>query len=811
MSGPALLEQLGAKTGKQTKYTPIFLDRLFTGLFTNRNLLLSPGTRVDQKYYGGHPDALFDGLNIELSVRLTLIRRPGLLQYSTASIPAPTSFYEFDLLNGSIDVIVDTPSTIFNLTTMSANPICVKAPGAGQAFFQGVGNTLYFGDGVEQLAWQNNFLRNWGIASPAGFIGGGDQILYAGDAGAPFAWTNPANAVGPPDGQYAECFIAFGDGFTPDPLPLTQYGFAVANTSTITGIQVDVTAYCNPSFPAVIPQLTVNTLNNGMASATSQTLTINAGAPQTYIFGGPGQLWGSAWNPSLVNMSNFGAQIIPVINEVSIGYAADFFIDAVKITVFFSDGLTVTPSGSGSLSTVNGGWEYEICYGNSASAQVSSPLGPTLSTGDFTDVAYVGIPVVASTDPQVNQIRIFRTKDGGDQFYELPTSPYTNTTTTIQDSNLDTSLNILSLAPGITLNNPPPIGLINPVEHLQRIWGSVGNVVYYSGGPDTYTGNGFESFPPANNFTFPYPVKRLVPGFGGMLVLTQNSAYIITGTASPSAVLSGAASSVNVFQDYPFGVNIGIGSYNAVDTYGNSIFVFTNDRRFLQIDPSSGVTDLGFPLGDIFYSSLNPSLVKVAYYVGGSQDTAVFLGDGSTGWYRCNPNQYPELSGPVWSPKAIITQGCQAIANIQTSPGVHSLLVGSASAGTVLYRDLNTFSDNGEAYTAFLSMGNIVLAQPNQLAEVESITTECKNVGTQPTIGVLLDEISGSFETLTIFTNDPPELVPSTSLLSNRFYLNQGGDPAWCRHMQIKVTFATEVAANELLSLTVFGTIHQEK
>ena len=68
------------------------------------------------------------------------------------------------MFGGAIDLIVDEASTISTLTTTTYTPIFTKGAGAGQANFLGIGNTLYFGDGVEVEAWQNGTIRNWGIS-----------------------------------------------------------------------------------------------------------------------------------------------------------------------------------------------------------------------------------------------------------------------------------------------------------------------------------------------------------------------------------------------------------------------------------------------------------------------------------------------------------------------------------------------------------------------------------------------------------------------------------------------------------------------
>jgi hypothetical protein len=108
----SLIEQSGGGPQKQPKYVPIFMDRSFTGLFTQRSVLHDPSDVITAKYYGGRPDALWMGKNIELTNRLTLQRRPGLTALSATTYPTPPNrSYSFQLTDGTIRLIVDTGST----------------------------------------------------------------------------------------------------------------------------------------------------------------------------------------------------------------------------------------------------------------------------------------------------------------------------------------------------------------------------------------------------------------------------------------------------------------------------------------------------------------------------------------------------------------------------------------------------------------------------------------------------------------------------------------------------------------------------
>jgi hypothetical protein len=102
--------------------------------------------------------------------------------------------------------------------------------------------------------------------------------------------------------------------------------------------------------------------------------------------------------------------------------------------------------------------------------------------------------------------------------------------------------------------------------------------------------------------------------------------------------------------------------------------LLTSDGQFLAITTDGGVSELGFPIGDLL-EKFNPATAYVSWHVDGSKDKAIYVSDGTTGWYRCNPTSTPE-TGLVWSPFAAITGGCSAVQSIEVSPGVHRLLVG---------------------------------------------------------------------------------------------------------------------------------------
>jgi hypothetical protein len=118
-----LIEAHGGGPQKQPKYVPIFMDRAFTGLYTQRAVLHDPSDVYTARFYGGRPDALLTGRNVELTNRLTLQRRPGMSVFGGGAVypTAPNRAFSFQLSNGLIQVIIDTGSSGALVVTSCGN------------------------------------------------------------------------------------------------------------------------------------------------------------------------------------------------------------------------------------------------------------------------------------------------------------------------------------------------------------------------------------------------------------------------------------------------------------------------------------------------------------------------------------------------------------------------------------------------------------------------------------------------------------------------------------------------------------------
>ena len=484
---------------------------------------------------------------------------------------------------------------------------------------------------------------------------------------------------------------------------------------------------------------------------------------------------------------------------------------------------------TGVVSTFNGGWKYAIALVNSLDDTYSNCASLSSATGNFAGINSInfspgeGLPPLESIDPQADQIAVFRTTDGQSVPFLIPdaSNPSLGWTLSLAnyiengyaDNTPDTGLNNLIEGAILGENTPPGAGAINLAYHLDRIWYSIGNVVYWTTGPATPCGNGINGTSPLNFSSMPSLVKRIVPTSSGAIIFTVSDIYIIQGNGTAQSPINAAL---------PLIPGVGLLSYNALDFNGPTIGFFTTDNQFIILDPSSGVTYAGFPLGDQFRqnngqpgTNWNPADVYVAWHVQG-EDQAWYISDGTFGWYRLMTTPAPE-TGYTWSPFATITGGLNALQSVEVTPGVHRLLLGPTGTGELLQRDLSVFTDNGTSYPANAVIGSIVLAQPGQVAEVAHIVTDAVKVGTPLQIGFLADEAlpyyTGAFDILKEWTSDPPELTPSRSLYSQRFYLCNTDDhsEAVMRHCQVKIIFSsTDSVQNELLTMTIFGCYSQE-
>lgn len=834
---PNQIQQAGGAS-EPTSFAPLHTSRLFTGLWTNRNPLSDAAVSHDMQLYGlGRQDSIIGGLNTELSSKLTLIRRPGTSVYNALDFPPVNRFYSFNTFTTTdefIRVMVDTAATVYDGTGPNTkNAIWQKSPGAGPTFFLGVGNMLYFTNGIDNKQWNftTNQVGNWGIAAPltapvasqaprpspppgwsanTGYeahstprpgitIIGSDGYMHVFDGtgitgsaepswGAPGTYTTDGSVQWFNLGLYiwqGNHQYALGDAISSMSLPSDVYYTFICTTAGHSGtgqpnpwppglnLQVSDGPPAGSTDPAVVWTNVGRTLHwsdigaDTAITSTSQILDSN-GYLQNVIQAGKSQQGPNSpqWGTELGSQTTDGGVIWQNMGPWSVG------------------------------TTANVQWGY--AYENSQTLDISnmSPKSALVSVIQGNQVTLQGD---GSPDPSVDTIVIYRIAQGGSTFIYLTQipAPAGGAKWTYIDNSPDSALNPLIQAAVGGENTPLPTGASCLGFHLQRIFAAVGNVVYISTGPGAIVqgGNGNSGFSPANTFTAQSKITRFWISPLGLVVFTVRDSYIILGSGTADDPLY-----MTTFVD-----SVPLRSYDAFTTHLTTPYLMLGNNMVVALDPSAGIMEISFPIADKMEDEFDPGSTRVTFHSESSKETALYVSDGATMWYRMAATTAPE-TGLNWSPQAVLSQAFTAICSTEILPGVSRLLMGPGpSGGPLLQRDVSKRTDNGVAFPANTTLGSIVLAHPGQLAALAFITIESKRIGSKAALSVLMGEIEGDFESLNRTRQDPPNLPPSNTLYSDRYHFLQNQTTAWCRHFQMDIAWPVEDAANELLTFTIFG------
>jgi len=442
--------------------------------------------------------------------------------------------------------------------------------------------------------------------------------------------------------------------------------------------------------------------------------------------------------------------------------------------------------GAGALSPTVG-FKYVYVGKNSTTGTTSTASPSSASTGIQTS-KNVTVQGDFIADTQANKIDIYRTKDGGSVYYFLAeiANPGSGTWT-YTDSTLDANLNTLLIAPVANVNDPPAAGMSLLVWYAGRLWGASGNTLYYSGGPDTLNGVGEESWPPGNNYTVPGNITALAAVTQGLVIFTRDNAFVITGTSAADFTVP-----------MPWQKNFGVPNQNSVTQDGDILYIHTSKGQVWQIS-AGGLEENGFAIQKQL-AAFTVANVYIAIHRNGG-DEGLFISDGAANLYRYSAvaNSWDTVYQPAG--------GIGAIASIEGSTNDWSLFMGRPTgSGFILSRDLTTFQDDGVSYSANAIFGSINVAPPHKVAKISCTLLQVTSAGTYPTVAVMLNEITDSSTAPATFTTlpnpvpDPPLIPLGTTVVTKRHDFKAASIPLpeYVQHMQLKVSFAAENAANEI-------------
>jgi len=443
---------------------------------------------------------------------------------------------------------------------------------------------------------------------------------------------------------------------------------------------------------------------------------------------------------------------------------------------------TVADIGLGATIVIN--HKYRYVYKDSEDGHISSASPPSVAIGPIGD-ANIRVTVTGTTQARVDKIDIYRTKDGGSTYFYLTTlnNPGTATTITYDDIISDDNLDVFLICPSEVSNARPPVGLHDLVAHVSRIWGIKDNTVRASSHPIDGLINGVaeECWPVILTFKFDSPVF-LVSTLDGLLVYTRNGdVFLISGR------------SVFDFDPNLIYTKLPINSRRAVTQDGNIIYLHTSTGEFLRI--SDRLENFGVALSKEDLTEFDPSTTHIACHREGTR--SAFFASATNRIFRFSVTN--GTWSPVWRFEGT-TVSTRLIKSVQTELGIFRLIVAPRLNfdGFLWFLDEEATTDDGIEFSPFVQFGSFVLTDPGKITALNSIVTEASR---QPTVSLLLQEVSGTPGGVMEVQSEPPLLTQPTTFASHRHYINRSTFPSACRHFQVRLTWPTDDETDELYGL----------
>src|SRR6266850_728106 len=437
-------------------------------------------------------------------------------------------------------------------------------------------------------------------------------------------------------------------------------------------------------------------------------------------------------------------------------------------TNFWKWGITspsVTPTLTFAAGTANiyASWNYLYTYYNSTTGHESSPSVISAGTG-VQALKTVQIAVTASTDPQVDQIRIYRTTDGGAQdpveMQEISGSPFANATTTYTDSTADTSLGA-RVAPAFFRNDPPTPSLLCTAGICSaqgRIWTFRNNTTYYSGLEEITFGVPEECFPggiDGNTYNWDNEVTAHAALIDGIAVFTPERIFKVEGD------------SLDTFRRYTLLEKRGTRSRTAVASVGGSVAWLDTSNTFWVSD--MGEVGVGIR-PDI--QNINPLNAFTAIHISGVFHWVTLL-DGDNALLYVY-----DLDRQQWMPPWDVGGSASALASNEISVGTIPLMC-ARNNSKALKLVPGTYTDDGNTYPAFVQT-NMYRMTPDENPAWKGVLdwVELKgNAVTATTVQQLTDDnpTTGTYITIPVAPDVAqlsPDIVSGPNLITMRYNSN---------------------------------------
>lgn len=413
------------------------------------------------------------------------------------------------------------------------------------------------------------------------------------------------------------------------------------------------------------------------------------------------------------------------------------------------------------------GWFYRYTFCNSTTGHESSASDLSACTGIVSNKT-VTVGVTASGDSQVDQIRVYRTTDGGStdptEMLEITGSPFSNSTATIDDTTDDVDLSIRS-APGTT-SNDPPTPCARFAAYGGRIFGAANATSYYSA-LEELTANGVpeECWPSGldgNSQPWPQEVTSQRAMADGVAIFTRGTIWKIGGTTRDNFV---------------FGKLLdrrGAISHTATAELGNSVaWLDTASQVFLDGQ------EVGFDIrSDI--ATIDHSQAYMAIHVQGRFHWLCLL-DGANGKLYIY-----DMDTQQWLPPKVLPTAASALSSGESASGTVSLTI--ALGKTKIYKLSTTaYNDGGTTYSPVAVFNLLRIGEPDGPFEGIALETDSHIANN---IYYLPDEdpTTGTFTEITANVTDPVRRNQGTNLVK-KFYKAESSP--FAERVSVKIVWPT--------------------
>jgi hypothetical protein len=628
-------------------------------------------------------------------------------------------------------------------------------------------NFCFFGNGTDMKKFDGTTVTKWGISGPSVASSGPNPPTAAADGTVPGGtiWANPNN-IKLNDGVFATATCSSASNPT-DLLQATAFNFAISSTSTVAGIQVDIEGkQTHTGVGDANPNCWAQLLKAGTLAGNREYRTFTNGVASGFVtFGGSSDLWGSTWSPADINNANFGVGFQGLFSIAATNWSIDF----MRITIYYSDTGTGAPTTgvSGTGITATTGWQYVYSYMNSITGHVSSPSPPSVSTGPVANKT-VNVTVIASTDPQVDRIRIFRTTDGGGGiFFEISGGPFANVSTSYPDTTTDANLSLIT-APTFGFNDPPP-NMKGMVWFANRIWGFNNASLYFTDWEEMNIGTPEEasvSGPAGNFWNFDSEITGLSLAQDGVIIFTAGSIFKIDGD------------SLDTFRRTVIAKGLGCRNRATITRLGGLTAFLANTNSVWTTD-STSLTEIS--------QMIQPTLDGIDH----TQASMCFHIQGQYRWLLLGDQGHSQtlafdVNSQQWMPPWTIVG--QALHSGETSPGTWTLLIGQQTTNKMLQMIPNQYTDNGVTYAAsgttnlipivneHLSSGSPIIdlfypQAPGHVSYLEYVGMDTNAI--QPTSVKFLgdeDPSTGVYTDITANKVDAPLKAQGTNVVDKWYY-----------------------------------------